>query len=526
MRYSGGGPPVLRDWILNLNPNRKLNRSLRNRLWKQSKVRKALREGKPSWEEAEPDIAPFFADLDVLFLYDRENQKEWFTKIVLKNAKRSPVCVDLLEMNRFFFSGQDLPNSEVLIKQFIPEATWKRNDPQLPYLVRSLGVVLQNIVSRIRSESQTLPEHGLVYSLLGKALTSEPPCTFQDFHALFQVAGIAHQILWGNELFAKPYGDEAPKRITEMNTLSDRLIREIVATMPTTAPVIPKFGEVKLSEMASVLKVSTNTLKKYLKKVSPLKTPSDSHDKAIIEDEETYFKLLNALVADEKTNIPDIVDPEFVHGTFERLFGKLPEKTESKKTTERAKRKSGPKGELEGFLRREEQDAFADFCIDAINRKGMCAIEAGTGTGKTLGYLAPACEFARQTQDRIINDTLRLMRKRMRQDESEENQDNPVMSDTNVKVIVATATKNLQDQLLEKEWPRLITGKTLYGDLKAAVLKGKQNFLCITAVVNLFEDVYGPDSDETEPKGRKRSRNELAEKTACMAFSFPDPHAQ
>ena len=521
MRYSEDGPPELRDWILKLNPNRGLNNSLRNRLWKKSRVRRTLREGKPSWEEAgRAEITPFFAELDVLFLYDRENQKEWFTKIVLKNAKRSPVCVDLLEMNRFFFSGQDLPNSEVLIKQFIPEATWKRNDPQLPYLVRSLGVVLQNIVSQIRSESQATPGHSLIYSLLGKALTENPPRTFQDFHALFQVAGIAHRILWGNELFAKPYGDKAPELIENTDAWSNLLIREIVATMPASAPAIQKFGEVKLNEIANALKLSPNTLEKYLEKIGPLKAPSGSRNKAVIEDKETYLKLLNALVADEEINTPNIVDPKYVHGTFERLFGKLPEETESEKTAERTKRKSGPKGELEGFLRRKEQDAFADFCIDAINRKGMYAIEADTGTGKTLGYLAPACEFARQTQNRIINDALCLMRKRMGQNGPGENQDKPVMPDANAKVIVATVTKNLQDQLLEKEWPRLTKGKTLYGDLKAAALKGKPNFLCITAVVSLFEDVYGPDPDETQSQGRKRSRNELAEMRLAWLFLF------
>ena len=506
----------MRDWILNLNPNRKLNNSLRNRLWKQSKVHKALRKGQPSWEEAEPDITSFFADLDVLFLYDRENQKEWFMKIVLKNAKKSPVCVDLLEMNRFFFPGQDLPSGEYLIKQYIPEGAWKRNDPQLPYLVRCLGVVLQNIVSRIRSESQATPGHSLIYSLLGKALTENPPRTFQDFHALFQVAGIAHRILWGNELFAKPYGDKAPELIENTDAWSNLLIREIVTTMPASTRAIPKFGGVNLNEMASTLKVSPNTLKKYLKKIGPLKTPSSSRNKAVIEDKETYLKLLNALVADEEINTPNIVDPKYVHGTFERLFGKLPEETESEKTAERTKRKSGPKGELEGFLRRKEQDAFADFCIDAINRKGMYAIEAGTGTGKTLGYLAPACEFARQTQNRIINDALCLMRKRMGQNGPGENQDKPVMPDANAKVIVATATKNLQDQLLEKEWPRLAKGKTLYGDLKAASLKGKQNFLCITAVVNLFEDAYGRDSDKTAPQ----SPNELVKKRLAWLFLF------
>lgn len=508
MRYSGGGPPESRDWILKLNPNRKLNGSLRNRLWEQSRVHKKLREDQPPWKEAEPEIASFFADLDVLFVYDRKKQKEWFTKIVFKNVKKQPVCVDLLEMHRFFFPGQELPNSEDIIKQYIPKGARKRNDPQLPYLVQSLGIVLQNIVSRIRFESQAAPRQCLLYSLLGKALSEKPSHRFQDFHALFQVAGIAHRILWGNELFAKPYGDKAPELIESADAWNDFMIREIVATMPVSAPATKKFGEVKLSKIASAFKISPNTLKKYFKKIDSPKTPSRNRNKAVIEDQETYLKLLNALVADEKINIPDLVNPKFVHGTFEQLFGKLPEGNESK-------RRSGSKGELEGFRPREEQKEFASFCIKGINRKGMYAVEAGTGTGKTLGYLAPACEFVRQTQDRVINDTLRLMRKRIG---TEENQDNLVMPDANVKVIVATATKNLQDQILspEKDWDRLTTGKTLYGDLKAAPLKGKQDFLCITAVVNLFEDAYGRDSDKTATQ----SPSQLVEKRLAWLFLF------
>ena len=386
-------------------------------------------------------------------------------------------------------------------------------------------MLLQDIVFRIRSESQATPGHSLIYNFLNKALTTEkghePPRACRDFHALFQVAGIAHQVQWGKDLFAKPYGDKAPESIQNADAGNDFLIRDIVATMPDPAPAIQKFMGVNLNEIASTLKIPWSTLKKYLKKVGPPKTPSHNRNKDVIEDEETYLKLLHALVADKRINIPDIVDSKFVDVTFERLFGK-PENTDLENIPERAKRKSRTKGELEGFYRREKQDDFANFCIRAINQRGIYAVEAGTGTGKTLGYLAPACEFARKTQDRVINDTLRLMRKRMGQNGSEESQDNLDTPESNVKVIVATTTKNLQDQILDpdNEWDRLTTGKTLYSDLKAASLKGKQNFLCITAVVNLFGDVYGPDSDKTEPQGRKRSSNELVEKRLAWLFLF------
>ena len=214
MRYSEESAPDEEDWIIKpgLRPTQ--------RLYDQSKIsEKILEDNKLSWEweDAEPDITSFFADLNVLFVYDRENQKEWFERVVFNGKPRDkrPVIVDLLEMARFFLPGRNLPSDKELIRQFVPETERKRSDPRLPLLVRSLGGVAQDIVSVIRSESQAIPGHCLIYSLLDKVLTEKPPRTFQDFHALFQVAGIAHRILWGNELFAKPYGDKAPRMIRD-----------------------------------------------------------------------------------------------------------------------------------------------------------------------------------------------------------------------------------------------------------------------------------------------------------------------
>ncbi|HET8901844.1 MAG TPA: ATP-dependent DNA helicase [Holophagaceae bacterium] len=71
------------------------------------------------------------------------------------------------------------------------------------------------------------------------------------------------------------------------------------------------------------------------------------------------------------------------------------------------------------------------------------AIEAGTGTGKSLGYLIPALASARAP------------------------------------VIVATRTKNLQRQLLEEDLPRAIG--ILGRPVKAVLAKGRSNYLCIAA---------------------------------------------
>jgi ATP-dependent DNA helicase DinG len=76
-------------------------------------------------------------------------------------------------------------------------------------------------------------------------------------------------------------------------------------------------------------------------------------------------------------------------------------------------------------------------------------IEAGTGTGKSLGYLLPALASGRHP------------------------------------VLVATRTKNLQRQLLEEDVPR--ARGILDRDLKAVVAKGRSNYLCKAA----WEEVEG-----------------------------------
>ncbi|MGO9196730.1 MAG: ATP-dependent DNA helicase [Acidimicrobiales bacterium] len=90
---------------------------------------------------------------------------------------------------------------------------------------------------------------------------------------------------------------------------------------------------------------------------------------------------------------------------------------------------------------REGQLQMAEAVSDVLAGRGRrhLAVAAGTGTGKSLGYLVPA-----------------------------------VLSDK--RVIVATATKGLQDQLATKDLPLVAAG--LDQKVTWAVLKGRSNYLC------------------------------------------------
>jgi ATP-dependent DNA helicase DinG len=103
----------------------------------------------------------------------------------------------------------------------------------------------------------------------------------------------------------------------------------------------------------------------------------------------------------------------------------------------------GPGGLLEkrhpGYEFRPSQLAMAKLAEEAFEKHQHTVIEAGTGTGKTLAYLIPAIRSGRR-------------------------------------VVVSTATKSLQEQLFQKDVPFL--QKHFAPNLKAAMMKGRANFLC------------------------------------------------
>ncbi len=96
---------------------------------------------------------------------------------------------------------------------------------------------------------------------------------------------------------------------------------------------------------------------------------------------------------------------------------------------------------IEGYRPREMQITMANRIYEAIeNGDDSLVIEAGTGTGKTFAYLVPA-----------------------------------LLSD--VKVLISTGTKHLQDQLFEKDIP--LIRQLLKKPITPALLKGRSNYLCI-----------------------------------------------
>ncbi|MBC7911689.1 MAG: ATP-dependent DNA helicase [Pyrinomonadaceae bacterium] len=96
---------------------------------------------------------------------------------------------------------------------------------------------------------------------------------------------------------------------------------------------------------------------------------------------------------------------------------------------------------------RPGQVQMAEAVLRAFTEKRHLIVEAGTGTGKTLAYLVPAIAAAVARGGRTI---------------------------------ISTGTKNLQEQLMEKDVPFL--QKVLPKKFTAAYMKGRGNYACLQKI--------------------------------------------
>ena len=114
---------------------------------------------------------------------------------------------------------------------------------------------------------------------------------------------------------------------------------------------------------------------------------------------------------------------------------------------------------ISGYQPRAAQLEMADAIADAIESKQNLIAEAGTGTGKTFAYLAPAILSGKKT-------------------------------------IISTGTKNLQDQLFNKDLP--VIRKAMKSPFMAALLKGRSNYLCTYRLQNSLTSTLGFSKEDAQ----------------------------
>ena len=108
-------------------------------------------------------------------------------------------------------------------------------------------------------------------------------------------------------------------------------------------------------------------------------------------------------------------------------------------------------GAIDGFKVRAGQQEYASCVERNMHKGGLCVLEAPTGSGKSLAYLVSAANKAV----------------------------------TGERVVISTATHALQSQLWDRDIPAIMP---LYnGALKPAILKGRDNYLCLRKLSEILE---------------------------------------
>jgi ATP-dependent DNA helicase DinG len=111
---------------------------------------------------------------------------------------------------------------------------------------------------------------------------------------------------------------------------------------------------------------------------------------------------------------------------------------------------------IDGYTPRQPQIDMAVAVEDALKTRSQLVVEAGTGTGKTFAYLAPALKSKGKT-------------------------------------IISTGSKALQEQLYHRDLPVLV--KALGAAKKTALLKGRANYLCTYRLTQHVAHVPTDDPD-------------------------------
>lgn len=114
------------------------------------------------------------------------------------------------------------------------------------------------------------------------------------------------------------------------------------------------------------------------------------------------------------------------------------------------------------YRRREAQVSYSRAVASAIRRGDVLMVEAGTGVGKSFGYLVPLLLHAHRSERPVV---------------------------------VATRTKNLQAQLYHRDVPALIAAMDL--PVRVAMVKGRGDYLCMKRLRDRVEAAeQDGDADE------------------------------
>ena len=120
---------------------------------------------------------------------------------------------------------------------------------------------------------------------------------------------------------------------------------------------------------------------------------------------------------------------------------------------------------------RPSQVAMLKRVAESFNEGRICVAEAGTGVGKSMAYLLPALNWASMNEERVV---------------------------------VSTATINLQHQLIDKDIPlaKRILGRVdeSFSECKTVLVKGRGNYVCLKRLASAIDEqsLFDDDNDDLE----------------------------
>ncbi len=130
----------------------------------------------------------------------------------------------------------------------------------------------------------------------------------------------------------------------------------------------------------------------------------------------------------------------------------------------------GPGGSISrriaNYEHRREQLQMAQAVTQALDNRKHLIVEAGTGVGKSFGYLVPAILFATSEEAKLEAEL------EAKQDSDNENEEPKVR-----RIVISTHTISLQEQLIAKDLPLL--NAVIPREFTSVLVKGRSNYLSL-----------------------------------------------
>ncbi len=138
---------------------------------------------------------------------------------------------------------------------------------------------------------------------------------------------------------------------------------------------------------------------------------------------------------------------------------------------------------------RDVQVEMLEAAVRAFNDRLYAVVEAGTGVGKSLAYLLPSAKWAVENEERVI---------------------------------ISTATINLQQQLMEKDIP--LVERIIEKKIDATLVKGRGNYLCLRRLSDAVDEMslYRQESSELEAIRKWAETSSGGSKTDLSFFPSPE----